>query len=169
MLPALWLWGAQCRDKNQLCLPQPDTCLCLGSSGPGLDKVSITRFSLVRSRASLSSQFSRCFTAHNKWTWCHEAHSLDSLNKVWETEIKTFFAQLTQPDHQRVYPGGVNGRISENLWENTKKWRAADSSDGQNKQIDRELRRDLKRAFKQLCKERVMSWAFLFGYHLKSS
>ena len=111
----------------------------------------------------LSSQFSRCFTAHNKWTWCHEAHSLDSLNKVWETEIKTFFAQLTQPDHQRVYPGGVNGRISENLWENTKKWRAADSSDGQNKQIDRELRRDLKRAIKQLCEERVMSWAFYLG------
>ena len=120
----------------------------------------------MRSRASLSSQFSRCFTAHNKWSWCHEAHSLNSLNKVWETEIKTFFALLTQSDHQRVYPGGVNGRISENLWENTKKWRAADSSDGQNKQIDRELRRDLKRAIKQLC---VTSWAFLFGYHLKNS
>ena len=44
-------------------------------------------------------------------------------------EMKTFFVSLTQPDHQRVYPGGVNERISENLWENTKKWRAANSSD----------------------------------------
>ena len=44
-------------------------------------------------------------------------------------EMKTFFVSLTQSDHQRVYPGGVNEQISENLWENTKKWRAANSSD----------------------------------------
>ena len=30
-------------------------------------------------------------------------------------EMKTFFVSLTQSDHQRVYPGGVNEQISENL------------------------------------------------------
>ena len=30
-------------------------------------------------------------------------------------EMKTLFVSFTQPDHQRVYPGGVNERISENL------------------------------------------------------
>ena len=32
-----------------------------------------------------------------------------------EIEMKTLFVSFTQPDHQRVYPGGVNERISENL------------------------------------------------------
>ena len=139
--------------------PRPDTCLCLGLLWTMPLIKSQLQDALFWKLEPLSTQFSRFFTAHNKWSWCHEAHSLDSLNKVWETEIKTFFALLTQPDHQRVYPGGVNGRISENLWENTKKWRAADSSDGQNKQIERELRRDLNRAFKQLWRKgHVMSF-----------
>ena len=30
-------------------------------------------------------------------------------------EMKTLFVSFTHSDHQRVYPGGVNERISENL------------------------------------------------------
>lgn len=54
------------------------------------DKVFTKLFFLLNTEPD--AQFSTFFTAHNKykWTWCHEAHSVDSLNKVWNRNENIF-------------------------------------------------------------------------------